>query len=145
MAEPLHPYCRCLFYSANALARGVTRLAEEAFAPSGLAPSLAFVLMSVNRHPGIQPKELARIMMLHPSTVTRLLEKLEGRGLLRRRSEGKAVFVHPSAAGKKVYPALQAAWRHTYARYVRVLGESVARDLTEGTYSAAVALETTSA
>ena len=85
MAESEHPYCRCLFYAANALARTITRLAEEAFAPTGLAPSPAFVLMTVHRQPGVQPSEIAAIMMLSPSTVTRLVEKLEAKGLLLRK------------------------------------------------------------
>ena len=111
MAEPEHPFCRCLFYAANALARNLTRLAEEAFAQTGLAPSLAFVVMTVARNPGIQPSEVARIMMLSPSTLTRLVEKLEGRGLVRREAKGKAIHIHLTAKGEALGPVLLAAWQ----------------------------------
>ena len=82
MTASPHPFCRCLFYAANALARTITRLSDDAFARTGLAPSLGFVLITVNRQPGVQPSEVAEIMMLDPSTVTRLVEKLQGKGLV---------------------------------------------------------------
>lgn len=75
-----HAYCRCLYFSANALARAVTRIAEEEYAAVGLAPSHAFILMTVNKQPGITAGEVADIMLLDPSTVTRLVEKLEKQG-----------------------------------------------------------------
>ena len=141
MAESTHPYCRCLFYSANALARNLTRLAEEAFAQTGLAPSLAFVVMTVARNPGIQPSEVARIMMLSPSTLTRLVEKLEGRGLVRREAKGKAIHIHLTAKGEALVPALMAAWQASSERTADRLGEGAARQLADQAYAAAQALE----
>jgi hypothetical protein len=37
MSEQVHPYCRCLYYAANALARNISRLGEDAFA-RGISP-----------------------------------------------------------------------------------------------------------
>ena len=82
MKEGKERYCGCLYYSANALSRMMTKMADEAFAKTGLAPSYAFMLMSINHKPGIHPKELSEHMQLTPSTVTRLLEKLEAKNLL---------------------------------------------------------------
>ena len=141
MAETSHPYCRCLFYSANALARNITRVTEEAFARTGVAPSLAFVLMTVGRNPGIQPSEVARIMMLSPSTLTRLTEKLEGKGLLRREAQGKTIRIHLTDQGQALGPALLEAWQETFRRYTGILGEDAARALTDQTYAAAVSLD----
>jgi len=141
MATDANPYCHCLFFSANALARNITRISEAAFAPTGLAPSLAFVLMTVNCRPGIQPSEVAQIMMLSPSTVTRLVEKLEARGLLRREAHGKAILIHATADGESLYPTLQEAWRRTHAAYADPLGEDEANRLAEQVYAAALALE----
>ena len=141
MADPAHPYCKCLFYSANALARNLTRLAEEAFAQTGLAPSLAFVVMTVARNPGVQPSEVARIMMLSPSTLTRLVEKLEGRGLLHREAKGKAIHIHLTAKGEALGPVLLAAWQASSTRYAELLGPEQSMRLAELTYAAAQALE----
>ena len=80
------PYCKCLYHSANALARIITKMADEEFSAVSLAPSYAFVVMTVNKNPGILAGELAEIMMLTPSTVTRLVEKLETRHIALKRS-----------------------------------------------------------
>lgn len=140
MAEAPNPYCHCLFYAANVLARNVTRLAEEAFAEAGLAPSLAFVLMTVQRNPGIQPSDVAAVMMLSPSTVTRLVEKLEAKGLLLRTTEGKATFIRATEAGEELAPGLQEAWAAAHARIIARLGEEKAKALTEQVYAAALAI-----
>jgi DNA-binding MarR family transcriptional regulator len=136
-----NPYCRCLFYAANALARNLTRISEEAFAPTGLAPSLAFVLMTVNRQPGIQPSEVAQVMRLSPSTVTRLVEKLEAKGLLRREAQGKSILIHPTAVGSGLQPALQEAWQRTHTVYSGALGEEPAQQLAGEIFAAAQVLE----
>ena len=143
MDTATHPYCRCLFYSANALARTLTRLTEDAFAETGLAPSLAFVQMAVNRQPGVQPGEIAQIMMLSPSTVTRLVDKLEAKGLVRRKSQGKTSSILPTAAGKRLGSSLQKAWQNVSSDYTKVLGVAASKQLTEEVWSAAVALEAT--
>ena len=83
------PFRKCLFYSSNALARNLTRMAEEEFSMAGVAPSYAFLLMTVNSEPGIRPSKIGQRMQLSPSTVTRLIEKLEYRGFLERKIIGK--------------------------------------------------------
>lgn len=135
------PFCRCLYYAANALARNITRLADEAFAPVGLSPSHAFVLMTVNQQPGIQPSEVARVMMLQPSTVTRLVDKLEAKGYLERRTEGKASYLHPTARAAELEVPLQQAWERVHAAYEGPLGTAGSDDLTASIYAAALRLE----
>lgn len=137
-----NPYCQCLYYSSNALARVLTKLGEEAFGKTGLSPSHAFLLMAAIRSPGIQPSELSDLLMLTPSTVTRLIEKLESKGLAERKVDGKMTMVYPTVAGRKMEKMLMDAWSGLYERYVDVLGEKAARILTEGVYDAAVRLET---
>jgi hypothetical protein len=49
MSEQVHPYRRCLDYAANARARNISRLREDAFARTGLVPSLGFLLKTAHR------------------------------------------------------------------------------------------------
>jgi DNA-binding MarR family transcriptional regulator len=133
-------YCNCLYYSANALARIVTRLAEEEFSAVDLAPSYAFVVMTVNKNPGIHAGELAEIMMLTPSTVTRLVDKLEHRGLVKKHSEGRITMIYPTPASVEMNEAIKAAWYKLYLRVTDVLGEEAARQLTGNVYQSAVKL-----
>ncbi len=135
------PYCNCLFYSANALARIMTKKAEAAFSPTGLAPSHAFVLMSVNQTPGIQPSDISKIMMLTPSTVSRLVEKLESKNFVTRETDGKSTRVYPTAAGRKLDSKLRASWKALYDLYADALGKQASRDVTSAIYGAVMKLE----
>jgi DNA-binding MarR family transcriptional regulator len=134
-------YCRCLYYSANALARRITRMAEEEFEPTGLAPSLGFVVMTVNKKHGITAGEIANIMQLQPSTVTRLVDKLEDEGYLTRQMDGKFMQVYPTAKATRLDDSLRSAWQKLYKRYTALLGEQSAKELTAAIYEATTKLE----
>ncbi|HLK96198.1 MAG TPA: MarR family winged helix-turn-helix transcriptional regulator [Hymenobacter sp.] len=134
-------YCQCLYFSANAVARLLTGMAEEEFAPTGLSPSHAFVLMTVCHKPGLQAGEISRELQLTPSTVTRLVEKLEHRKLLERQSVGRQTRVTPTAAAITLLPEVKAAWTQLFSRYTALLGKEAAAQLTAATYEAAKILE----
>lgn len=134
-------YCGCLYYAANALARKMTRLAEQEFAETGLAPSPAFIVMTVNAKPGIPAGEIAVIQQLTPSTVTRLIDRLVAEGFLRRRTEGRYVRVFPTARARRLDAALREAWRRLHVRYSRLLGEESGKALTSAIYDSANRLE----
>jgi MarR family transcriptional regulator, organic hydroperoxide resistance regulator len=141
MAEKNEKYCRCLYYSSNALARKMSKIAEEEFAITGLSPSYAFLIMIVNDKPGIQPTEISGIMMLNPSTVTRLTDKMVDKGYLERKADGKSVFIFPLKKSRDIDPKLKEAWMNLYKRYVNILGETEAANITSNIYSAAKKLE----
>ena len=134
-------YCSCLYHSANALSRIMTKMSDEEFASVGLSSSHAFLMMTVNEKPGIQPKEICTHMQLTPSTVTRLIEKLEYKGYLTRESIGRTTEVSPTTAGKALQPELKRIWRGLYQRYTDVLGKEFAEQLTSDIYSSAQRLE----
>ena len=129
-------YCSCLYFSTNALSRVVTRIAEEEFSLTGIAPSYAFVLMTINDKPGINPMEISEVMMLNPSTITRFIEKLEGRGYLTREICGKFTKVYPTAKSRRLEKNLQKAWQNLFERYAGILGENHSRLLTLTIYEA---------
>lgn len=134
-------FCNCLYHSATAFARTMTRIAEESFAKTGLSPSHGFLVMTVNDNPGIQPKDISCQMQLTPSTVTRLIEKLEYKGLVERRSLGRATEVFPTESGKAVAKDLSLAWKGLYKKYTEKLGVEHSRDLTTRVYQANQTLE----
>jgi DNA-binding MarR family transcriptional regulator len=114
----------------------LTKLAEEEFAVAGLAPSYAFLLMTVNDKPGIQPSEIGTQMQLAPSTVTRLIEKMEHRGYLARTFVGKFTRVYPTGKSKKLDQKIHDAWKSLYRRYSDLLGEDKGKKLTTDVYGA---------
>jgi len=137
-------FCDCLYYSANALSRIMTKMADEEFASTGLSSSYAFLLMTVHHKPGIQPKEISQQMQLTPSTVTRLIEKLEFRGLLKREQCGRATAVHMTKEGDALAPKVKQAWSSLYQRYTAVLGAELGNQLTNSIAQASLKLDSNS-
>lgn len=107
----------CLYFTANALSRKITKMAEDCFRPTGLSPSHAFLVMLVVENPGIVPTELSRYLSLAPSTVTRVVDALENRGFIERNIQGKAVMISPTDKGNQIYVKIGNAWKSLYQEY----------------------------
>jgi len=105
-------YAECLYFTTNALARKVEKLAIKSWKPVNLSPSHAYLLMLVIEQPGIQPGFISDHLQLTPSTVTRLIEKLEERKLLIRTSSGKISNVYPTPRAKQAVPQLNNCVKH---------------------------------
>ena len=116
-------YCQCLYFTAAALARKVEKLATESWKKVNLSPSHGYLLMAVLEEPGIQPTVLSAQLHLQPSTITRLIEKLEEKKLVVRTTEGKVTNVYPTPKAKGLYPKLKECSKEFYEIYSSVLGK----------------------
>lgn len=116
-------YCQCLYFSSNALARKVEKLANASWEKLGLTASHAYILMLAIEQPGIQPSELVKHLLLSPSTITRLIEKLEGKKLVVRTTEGKLTNVYPTPKAKSMLPELKECLQEFYLQYTAILGK----------------------
>jgi len=119
----------------------MTRMADEAFAPTGLSSSYAFLLMTVQGKPGINPKEISAKMQLSPSTITRLIEKMEYRGLLERKQAGRSTEVYPTAASHDLMSKIKESWENLHTNYEKILGKEEAEKLTSAIHEASLKLE----
>lgn len=115
-------FSKCLYFSTNALARKVEKIALENWKPIGLAPSHANLLMMVLDNPGVQPGSIAEEMQLTPSTITRLIEKLEEKKLVVRTTEGKITNVYATPKGKELLPKMKHCMEDFYKQYTSILG-----------------------
>lgn len=120
----------CLYFTANSLARTVGRMAEEAFADTGLSPAHAFLMMLVNERPGLTQKELTQALQLAPSTVTRFVDSLQRKGFVVRSVEGKLTRVSPTSEGQQLKEPIAKAWKSLYYHYSDILGEEEGKKLT---------------
>lgn len=111
------------------MARKVEKLAIESWKPVDLSPSHGYLLMLVLDQPGIQPGVIADQLQLTPSTISRLIEKLEERKLVVRTTEGKITNVYPSPKGKLLLPELEACVARSQAAYLASLGNQDIKDL----------------
>lgn len=130
-------YSACLLFSANALARAITAIGDEEFGRFGMCYSHAYMLCEVVAQPGITPSELSETLYLTPSTITRLVEKLEQKHLVCRESEGKKTLIYPTPEGEALQPEIAAAWGRVGTRYSQAIGETNVCQLTQQVFSAA--------
>jgi DNA-binding MarR family transcriptional regulator len=116
-------YSKCLYFTSNALARKVEKLAIESWKRVDLSPSHGYLLMLILEEPGMQPGNIASQMQLTPSTITRLIEKLEAKKLVVRTTEGKITNVYPSPKAKEMRSELYACVNNFSETYSKVLGK----------------------
>lgn len=124
-------FCQCLYFTSAALARKVEKLAVESWKPVGLSPSHAYMLMAVLEEPGIQPTVLGKHLQLQPSTITRLMQKLERQKLLVRTTEGRITNVYPTPKAKELRPKMKECMQHFYQQYIEALGKEESTKLVQ--------------
>lgn len=81
--DPVLDFLRLLWTVEHRLERGSKRMATRL----GVTGPQRFVLRVVQKFPDISAGELARIVQLHPSTVTGILRRLERKRLLSRTAD----------------------------------------------------------
>ena len=120
----------CLFFTANSLARDITRMGEEEFASIGMTPSYAFLMLMAIDSPGISQKEISTGMNMAPSTVSRFIDALVKRKLLQKNVQGRTTYIHPTEKGTQLQEAIQEVWKNLFERYSEILGQENGETLT---------------
>jgi DNA-binding MarR family transcriptional regulator len=122
---------KCLYFNSNALARSVTKIWTKAYSEFDLSPPHAFLLRVVLAKPGLLPRELADELKLSRSTITRFLDSLEKRDLLKRKSakgDGRELHVYPSKKALKIHKDLDETGKKLTLLLGDILGKN---DLSE--------------
>jgi DNA-binding MarR family transcriptional regulator len=119
---------RCLYFNVNALARAVNRIWDEAFSEFELSPSHAYLLRLVLASPGLTPKQISQELKLEKSTVTRFLNVLEDKGLIRRRkgisSDAREQVIYPTGKSQKISADLEEKGDELYQKMVSSIGKN---------------------
>jgi DNA-binding transcriptional ArsR family regulator len=101
------PFIDSLYFCTGALARAVEELAIECWKATGLSPSLGHILFFLIHYADCTgPTVIARNLLLSPSTVTRLLEKLEKKGLVDRFVYDCVRMVQPTREAWQMEPLI---------------------------------------
>lgn len=113
----------CLYFTSGQLFREISALAEESFAPLGLSPSYAYVLMVVFKEKKISTSRAAEKVGLKPSTLTRLADKLVRRGFIAREQEGRNNFLIRTKKLDHEIGTIYSCWENLYHSYNEILGK----------------------
>ena len=95
----------------------------------GVTGPQRLVIRIVGRYPGISAGQLARVLSVHPSTLTGILKRLESRDLVIKKSDpqdARRVLLHPSPKGKECEPVVEVT---TEAAVTRALARLVPDDV----------------
>ena len=83
--DPILDFMRLLW----SVGHGLQSTSKRMEASLGITGPQRLVLRIVSQRPGLSPGEVARMVHLHPSTVTGILQRLVKKGLLRRERDSK--------------------------------------------------------
>lgn len=125
------PYLTCcLYFTANSLSRTITEMAKETFTITGLDPSYAHLMLLISHEPGLPQNEIANIINLKPSSLTRMLDELERKSLIERMPVRRSSLIYLTKSGEEEIELIQQALNKLYDKYCSFLGEDFAVKLT---------------
>ncbi len=100
-ADPVLQFLQTIWQLEHALERASKRMEDSV----GISGPQRFALRIIGARPAITAGELAAVLHLHPSTVTGIVQRLEGRKLVKRASnsnDGRVAHLHLTPAGAKI-------------------------------------------
>ncbi len=101
MQDQVLKFLQTVWQMEHALERASKRMEDTL----GISGPQRFALRMIGERPGLTPRELSAVLHLHPSTITGIVQRLEGRGLVRREAnadDGRVAHLHLTKAGTRV-------------------------------------------
>ncbi len=117
----------CLYFNTVKFTRVINSFWEEAYRPTGLSPSHAYLLQFILDQPGATPKKLAEKMDLKLSTVSRFVDSLTAKGLVERKKENRdkrECSVYPTKPGINLKDELESISNNLHRKIREILGET---------------------
>jgi DNA-binding MarR family transcriptional regulator len=115
----------CVGYRVRMLSRVITGIYDDALSGAGMKVSQFTMLVAVSNREKAKPAELAKILQMDESTLSRNVERMCARGWLSLQPDGDGrshlitVTDKGAALIRKGYPA----WQKAQAQVTRLLGE----------------------
>ena len=122
--------CNCS--ALRQAARRVTRLYDDALAPTGLGVNQYSILARLGRVGPSRLQDLARLLVMDRSTLGHLLRPLEKRGFVRLRvseQDGRSRVTELLPAGRAALAKGRPLWAQAQRRFASAFGEEGALDL----------------
>jgi DNA-binding MarR family transcriptional regulator len=114
--------------------RAIVEAINQKLAPLDISHAQWIVVLMLGDGTACTAAELCKILIYDPGAMTRLIDRLEKKGVLRRvrvKTDRRAVRLELTADGKKLYPKIVAALVEVFNRLLHGFGKSEARQLEE--------------
>src|SRR6516164_7826976 len=114
----------CACANLRRAARVITRLYDAALRPSGVGVAQFTLLQALNTAPGMSQKQLAGLLEIDSTTLTRTLAPLRGARWLRSTAgdDRREVHLALTAAGRRAYTQALPYWERVQSEFTRALG-----------------------
>ena len=112
--------------------RTIVEAIDQELAPLGISHAQWIVLMLLGDGAASTAAELCKILIYDPGAMTRLLDRLEKKGVLRRvrtRGDRRTVRLELTAAGNKLYPRILETLVQIFNRLLRGFSKAEVRRL----------------
>lgn len=110
------------FFTVKKLIRILEKITEEAFKPTDLSPTYGFIILAVNKNPGITQKELAELLHTAPSTIARFVPKLEQKNLVYNKQSGRNTLTYLTDERVALAEQVKEAWDKLHNHFSDILG-----------------------
>ena len=114
--------CGCA--NVRRAARVITRLYDAALRPGGLGAAQFSLLQALHTAPGMSQKQLASLLEIDSTTLTRTLALLRRAGWLRSTAadDRRALRLALTPAGKRAYLRALPHWERAQQEFIQALG-----------------------
>jgi len=112
--------------------RTIVEAIEQKLAPLDISHAQWIVVMLLGDGAAATAAELCKILVYDPGAMTRLLDRLEKKGVLRRvraKNDRRTVRLELTAEGKRLYPRVLEALVEEFNRLLRGFSRSEVRQL----------------
>jgi DNA-binding MarR family transcriptional regulator len=112
--------------------RTIVEAIEQKLAPLDISHAQWVVVMLLGDGAAATAAELCKLLVYDPGAMTRLLDRLEKKGVLRRgraRNDRRTVRLELTAEGKRLYPRILEALVEEFNRLLRGFSKSEVRQL----------------
>ena len=112
--------------------RSIVEAIDQELAPLDISHAQWIVVMLLGDGAAATAAELCKLLVYDPGAMTRLLDRLEKKGVLRRvraKDDRRTVHLELTAAGKRLYPRILETLVEVFNRLLRGFSKSEVRQL----------------
>lgn len=118
----------CLAMRVRRLNRVITGIYDDELRDHGLTTAQLNVLVVIARRGPIAPAQVAKLLRMEKSTLSRNLERMRSQGWVRvSPGAGRGQLLEVYAKGRRLLEAVEPAWRRAERRAESLLGEREAQ------------------